>query len=119
MIAQQPFTQGIARGELYFGIERGAHPQPACINTVAAIFGGFTETVDQFAAHFFEEISRIHAAFAALGDKAQRLGRRRATLRRSDEAIGLHLIQHEIAAIQRDLFLPLAAIAFGGLGQDG
>ena len=52
-------------------------------------------------------------AVAALGDEAQRLGSRRPPLRTGDEAVGLHLVQHEIAPFQRRL---LGSLELGVVG---
>ena len=118
MVAQQTLAQRIARGDLHPRIERGAHPQPARIDRVCPVLGGLAEALDQLAAHFLEEIASLDSALAALGDEPQRLGRRCPPLGPGDEAIGLHLAQHEIAPFERGLLLTLAAIAFGRLGQD-
>ena len=72
-VAQQPFAQCIARGELDLRIEAGAHPQPAGINRIRPLFHRLAEAGDQLAAYFLEEVARVDRTLAPLGDEAQRL----------------------------------------------
>ena len=119
VIADKLRPQRVARGILQFDIERGAHPQPARIDAVAAIVGGFAELVDQLAADFLEEIPRIGRTRPLLFDQPQALPLGRFGLFRRDEIVRHHLVEHEIAPHDRHVAIPFAAIALGGLGQDG
>src|SRR3546814_8754783 len=55
VIAHQPVAQRLFGRALDHRVYRGAHPQPARIDAVRPVLGGFAEPVDQLAPHVFDE----------------------------------------------------------------
>src|SRR3546814_18167260 len=56
-------------------VYRGAHPQPARIDAVRPVLGGFAEPVDQLAPHVFDEPASHPVRPDLIGtDRAQRPG---------------------------------------------
>src|SRR3546814_6600441 len=76
VIAHQPVAQRLFGRALDHRVYRGAHPQPARIDAVRPVLGGFAEPVDQLAPHVFDEPASHPVRPDLIGtDRAQRLGR--------------------------------------------
>ena len=119
IVAQQTVLERLLRILLKLGIQRGAHPQAARIDAIGPALVGLAELVDQLAAHFLDEI-------AADAFELRRLARHGAERRRDrgvvlglvDEAVGEHLSEHPVAAIERALGVAFGIIVGRPLGQD-
>ena len=120
MIAQQTDAQRFPCRLLHFLIERGAHPQAACVDAVRPIFRLLAITLDEPAAHLLHEIANrgiINLGPSRHDAKRPRLGGI-GRLARGPTVVH-HLLEHVVAPLDGEIGVPRPAVAFGRLWQNG
>ena len=116
----KPFAQRLGRGVLHLGRHRRAHPQPAGIDAVGALFGILAKALDQVAADLFHEISALLAKLGAraIADRAERQRCGGDPLNIGDLPVVSHFAQHIIAPVERLLGRALRIIIARRFGQN-
>src|SRR3546814_19805018 len=106
-IAHQPVAQRLFGRALDHRVYRGAHPQPARIDAVRPVLGGFAEPVDQLAPHVFDEPASHPVRPDLIGtDRAQRLGVSPTALPPRPLSVFLPLLPPPLAALPPPLVGP-------------